>query len=295
MKIVVIGAGAMGSIYGGRLSLHNEVTLVDTNPKVVEAVAENGLKLQENGMDNIYHPAAKTSTKGMDFADLVIVLVKAPYTKAALSSDRNVIGPDTYVITLQNGSGHEDILSGFVDLSHIIIGKTEDDGTVLGAAYIRHGGVGNTNVGMLTEDKENFLPKLKEAFDGCGFNVRIQPKIQQLIWNKLFTNVSLSTVTGLLQVNMGYIAKNEYAWNLTMMLLHEAVETAHALGLEADEAALAEQIRPVHGQMPDEAEEIRLEAYPMRQLLSMISRGDIVDAKTVAGITAYAARQRLQS
>lgn len=58
---------------------------------------------------------------------------------------------------------------------------------------------------------------------------------------------------------------------------------------------LAEQIRPVHGQMPDEAEEIRLEAYPMRQLLSMISRGDIVDAKTVAGITAYAARQRLQS
>lgn len=64
MKIVVIGAGAMGSIYGGRLSLHNEVTLVDTNPKVVEAVAENGLKLQENGMDNIYHPAAKNQHKG---------------------------------------------------------------------------------------------------------------------------------------------------------------------------------------------------------------------------------------
>lgn len=260
------------------------MTLVDTNPKVVEAVAENGLKLQENGMDNIYHPAAKTSTKGMDFADLVIVLVKAPYTKAALFSDRNVIGPDTYVITLQNGSGHEDILSGFVDLSHIIIGKTEDDGTVLGAAYIRHGGVGNTNVGMLTEDKENFLPKLKEAFEGCGFNVRIQPKIQQLIWNKLFTNVSLSTVTGLLQVNMGYIAKNEYAWNLTMMLLHEAVETAHALGLEADEAALAEQIRKTSEGSPEGVTSICSDVRAGRRTEVDTISGSVVRAAKKAGV-----------
>ena len=53
MRIAVIGAGAMGSIYGGHLSLHNEVYLVDTNPNVVAAINENGLKLQEYGTDNI--------------------------------------------------------------------------------------------------------------------------------------------------------------------------------------------------------------------------------------------------
>ena len=70
MRIAVIGAGAMGSIYGGHLSLHNDVYLVDTNPNVVAAVNENGLKLQEYGTDNIYHPKAVTSTQGIEPVDL---------------------------------------------------------------------------------------------------------------------------------------------------------------------------------------------------------------------------------
>ncbi len=195
MKIAVIGAGAMGSIYGGHLSLHNDVTLIDTNPKVIETVQQNGLKIEENGQENIYRPSAAVSCEGMEPVDLIILFVKALYSKAALSGNRNLIGPNTYVMTLQNGSGHEDILGESVPQDHIIIGTTEDNGEVLGFGHIRHGGVGNTNVGMLTEDKENFLNKLKESFDSCGFNVRIHPNIQQLIWDKLFTNVSLSAVT----------------------------------------------------------------------------------------------------
>ena len=154
MRIAVIGAGAMGSIYGGHLSLHNEVYLVDTNPNVVAAVNENGLKLQEYGTDNLYHPKAVTSTEGIEPVDLIILFVKALFSKAALAGNKALIGPNTYVLTLQNGSGHEDILGEFVDLDHIIIGTTEDNGAVLGMGYIRHGGEGNTNVGMLVEDKE---------------------------------------------------------------------------------------------------------------------------------------------
>lgn len=126
-------------------------------------------------------------------------------------------------------------LGEFVDQDHIVIGTTEDNGAVLGLGHIRRGGEGNTNVGMLVEDKDGFLPKLKEAFDCCGFNVKIHANIQQLIWDKLFTNVSLSAVTGILQVDMGYIASNEYAWAMTRRLIKEAVAVAKAMGLEADE------------------------------------------------------------
>ncbi len=87
----------------------------------------------------------------------------------------------------------------------VIIGTTEDNGAVLAPGHVRRGGVGNTNVGMLTEDREGFLPRLKEAFDSCGFHVKIHENIQYLIWDKLFTNVSLSAVTGILQVDMGFI------------------------------------------------------------------------------------------
>ena len=284
MKIAVIGAGAMGSIYGGHLSLHNDVTLIDTNPKVIETVQQNGLKIEENGQENIYRPSAAVSCEGMEPVDLIILFVKALYSKAALSGNRNLIGPNTYVMTLQNGSGHEDILGEFVPQDHIIIGTTEDNGAVLGFGHIRHGGVGNTNVGMLTEDKENFLNKLKESFDSCGFNVRIHPNIQQLIWDKLFTNVSLSAVTAVLQVNIGYIAANEYAWQMTMALLHEAVETAHALGLEADEEKLAEKIRATSGGSPEGVTSICADIRAGRKTEVDTISGSVVRAAHKAGV-----------
>ena len=179
MRIAVIGAGAMGSIYGGRLSLKNEVFLVDTSQAIIDAVNQNGLTLEENGQDNKYSPHAVTSTAGLEPVDLIILFVKALYSRSALESNKHLIAPNTYLMTLQNGSGHEDILGEFAPKERIIIGTTEDNGAVLAPGHVRHGGKGNTNVGMLVNDNEGFLPKLKEAFDACGFNVKIHANIQQ--------------------------------------------------------------------------------------------------------------------
>lgn len=250
MRIAVIGAGAMGSIYGGHLSLKNDVYLVDTNPEIINAINSNGLVLDEEGKSNIYRPHAVTGTNGLEPADLVIIFVKALYSRAALESSKHIIAPHTYLMTLQNGSGHEDILSEFADTSRIIIGTTEDNGAVLAPGHVRHGGKGNTNAGMLAADSEGFLPKLRDNFKECGFNLKIHSNIQQLIWNKLFVNVALSAVTGLLKCEMGFIASDENAFALSKALLHEAVSAAHALGLEADEEKLIDEIRAVSGNSP---------------------------------------------
>lgn len=284
MRIAVIGAGAMGSIYGGHLSQNNEVYLVDTAAQVVEHVRKEGIKIQENGEDVVYHPQAVTSTEGLEPVDLVILFVKSLFSRAALSGNKGLIGPDTYVMTLQNGSGHEDILGEFVGQDHIVIGTTEDNGAVLGLGHIRRGGEGNTNVGMLVEDKDGFLPKLKEAFDCCGFNVKIHANIQQLIWNKLFTNVSLSAVTGILQVDMGYIASNEYAWAMTRRLIKEAVAVAHAMGLEADEEAIAAKVRKTSEMSPSGCTSIRADLRGGRKSEVDTISGSVVRAAAKVGV-----------
>lgn len=257
MKIVVIGAGAMGSIYGGHLSVNNEVYIVDTNQTVVDKINAEGLKIDEDGTTNIYHPTAVKSTEGIQNVDLVILFVKAIFSRAALEGNRQLIGENTRLLTLQNGAGHEDLLKEFVPEEHVVIGTTEDNGAVLEPGHVRRGGVGKTNVGLLTEDKDQFLPRLKDAFDSCGFQVKIHEKIQQLIWDKLFTNVSLSAVTGILQVDMGYIAANEYAWKMTVKLIHEAVLTARALGLSCDEDAIIEKVRMTSVNSPTGCTSIR--------------------------------------
>ena len=217
MKIAVLGAGAMGSIYGGHLSLKNEVYMIDKKQELVDEINNNGLKLFENDKDVIYRPNALTESKSIGEVDLVILFVKSLYSKTALMENSNIIGVNTYVMTLQNGAGHEDIISEFVPMERIIIGTTEDNGAILDTGYVRRGGMGKTNIGMLIPDKNGILETVKEVFDGCGFDTHIYSNIKQLIWDKLFTNVSLSALTGVLQMPMGYIAEDKYAWELSLI------------------------------------------------------------------------------
>ncbi len=286
MRIAVIGAGAMGSIYGGHLSLHNEVYLIDTNQAVVDHINQNGLTIQEDGKDVIYHPTAVTSTQGVEPVDLVILFVKSLFSKAALGNNKGIIGPNTYLMTLQNGSGHEDILGEFAPENRIVIGTTEDNGAVLGLGHVRRGGAGKTNIGMLTDDTDHFLPKLKECLDLCGFQGHIHENIRQLIWNKLFTNVSLSAVTGVLQVPMGFIAGNEHAWAITRQLIHEAVAVAHGLGLEADEEEITEKVRQTSLGSPEGITSICADLRDGRKTEVNTISGSVVRASEKCGVPA---------
>ncbi len=281
MKIAVIGAGAMGSIYGGHLSLQNDVWLVDTNQEVVRAINENGITLEEGGEDHIYRPKAVTDTSDLPEMDLVILFVKALFSRAALEGNRGLIGKNTYLMTLQNGSGHEDILGEFVPKERIIIGTTEDQGTILGMAHIRHGGTGGTNLGMLCPDTEGMLPRLKETLDLCGFNGKLHENIQQLIWNKLFVNVALSAVTAVLNVKMGFIAEDPHALALSEQLLHEAVEVAHAMGLEADEEHLKQEIIETSRRVPE----------GITSICADLSAGRKTEVDTISGSVVRAAKK----
>lgn len=243
MNIIVIGAGAMGSIYGGRLSQENSVTLVDTNASLVEKIGKDGIVLEENGEERTFHPSAALDATGAGSADLVILFTKALYSVAALSNIKEAIGKDTYLMTLQNGAGHERILSGFVDEDHIIIGTTEDNGAVLSLGKVHHGGKGVTNIGKLDGGDDPMLHRIKEAFDCCGFDVRIHHNIQQLIWDKLMTNVSLSVLTAILQSDMHYISENESAFSICKSLIGETISVATAMGLSFDEEKVIEKVR----------------------------------------------------
>ena len=287
MKIVVLGGtGAMGSIYGSHLSLHNEVYLLGRNKELAAQINEKGVVLQENGSDVTYHPHAVTSSEGLGEADLVILFVKALVSESTLSANRSLIGPNTYLMTLQNGSGHEDILSQFAPMERIIIGTTEDNGAVLEPGHVRHGGTGKTNLGMLVPDEADMLGQLKAAFDACGFHAVVHENIQQLIWDKLFTNVSLSAVTGVLQVPMGFIAEDPYAWSLTRQLIHEAVEVAHAMGLKADEDEITEKVRQTSVNSPAGITSICADLRAGRKTEVNTISGSVVRAARKVGVPA---------
>ncbi len=284
MKIAVLGAGAMGSIYGGHLSLHNDVFMIDKKQELVEKINADGLKILENDEDTMYYPKAMLDSKGIGEVDLVILFVKSLFSKAALEENRHIIGEHTYLMTLQNGAGHEDILSEFVPKERIIIGTTEDNGAVLDNAYVRRGGKGKTNIGMLVPDTDKMLQRVKESFDSCGFDTHIYDNIQQLIWDKLFTNVSLSVITGVLQVPIGFIAADEYAWSMTVTLIKEALAVAKAMGLAFDEQEVIEKVRATSINSPEGKTSIYADLKAGRRTEVNTISGAVVRAAEKTGV-----------
>ena len=251
MRIAVLGAGAMGALFGSYLSRRHTVTLVDINQPLVEKISSQGVLVTEpDRTRKRFYPKAVWDTSQMEPVDLVIVFVKAMYTRISLKANRTLIGPDTYIMTLQNGGGHEEILREFVDDAHVIIGTTQHNCTVVSQGQINHGGAGQTHIGSHTGSADALKP-IADAFTECGLATDCSAQVQSLIWDKLFTNVSASVLTGILQVPLGYISRNPDAWMLCQTLIREAVAVANADGMRFDPAKKIEEVRTVCDKSPN--------------------------------------------
>ena len=286
MKIAVLGGGAMGTLYGGYLSRKNDVTIVDVNTALIEKVKADGLKIAEpDGSSAVYHPAITGDTKGMQPVDLVIVFVKAMFSESALENNRALIGPDTYLMTLQNGSGHEDVLKRFADDAHVIIGTTQHNSAVVGLGEIRHGGSGMTHIGGLTGGSAR-LQSIADAFTACGLEADCVENVQKLIWQKMFTNVSASVLTGVLQVPLGYIAQNPNAWAVCEALIREAVAVAAGEGLDFDAEQKIAEVREVCEKSPNGLTSIYADLHNGRRSEVDTISGSVVRASERNGVPA---------
>lgn len=230
MKIAVIGAGAMGSLFGSYLSRRNDVYLIGRNAQKLSELDRKGITVREkDGTEEQFHPHASAGCAGLPIMDLVIVFVKAMSTESALEGCRSIIGPETYLLTLQNGAGHERKLLKFADESHVIIGSTQHNSSVQEPGVIAHGGDGITGIGLVGGDSER-ITHLAQEFTACGIVCQVSDSIRKQIWDKLFINTAASSLTAVLQVPLGFILEDAYARTFMERLVHEAVEVANAEG-----------------------------------------------------------------
>lgn len=236
MKIAVLGAGAMGSLFGGYLSAHNTVWLVDVDAQRVEQISRQGVAICEGEERRTYHPVAVKETSSLEPVDLVIVFVKAMVSDVALRENKHLIGENTYLMTLQNGMGHEEKLLRFAPANRVIIGTTQHNSSMNPDGSVQHGGGGDTTIGLLDGTGASLAP-IAEALAACGFATVISESVKEKIWKKLFLNTAASSLTAVLQVPLGFILENAHARFLMHALVKEAVATANAEGCGSFDAA----------------------------------------------------------
>lgn len=244
MKIAIIGAGAMGCLYGAYLSAKNEVILIDSYEPQIEAINQNGLVMLEADKEITYPMLAVRNGTDIGIVDLVIVFVKSIYTYEAVEANQSLIGEHTIVMTLQNGAGNDRDIMNFAKKENIIVGTSKHNSVGMGPGKIKHSGSGITTIGSMDPDSHVDLQIVKVLGD-AGMEAEVSDNIQRIIWSKLFVNISINTLTALLETKIGYMSENKYAWDFAKRIIYEAINVAEEDGTYFDRREVMEMVKHV--------------------------------------------------
>lgn len=223
LKILIMGAGAIGSLFGGFLAeTGHEVALIGRKPHV-DKINRDGLLIEGvSGMHNIKIKAT-TNPSSLEAPDLIILTVKAYDTAQAVKDVIDLVGPQTYLMCLQNGLGPEDTAASILGNDCIIRGTTSDGALFLEPGKIRHTGHGETVIGYPSQKPDKLLNEIVKAFQKAGFSTSISDDIKKFAWQKIFVNVAINpfgTLTGLRNGEL-----------LTVPELRESMEAAITEGI----------------------------------------------------------------
>ena len=236
MKTVIIGAGAMGSLFGGLLTLSGEdVWLVDTAKEHVDTMRSVGLTIEEGEKLQIIRVNATTDVTSPGKADLILFFVKTYQTEKAVLDSLVLQKESTIFLSLQNGLGNEEAIRKKVDREKVILGVTGQGATYLGPGHIRHAGRGETQIGEPEGGMSERANQIAQIFQKAGISTRVSSEIRDLIWAKLFVNVGINALTALTGLKNGQLLDYPETVRLMEALVSEAVAVAKRKGIRIEE------------------------------------------------------------
>jgi 2-dehydropantoate 2-reductase len=235
MKTAIMGAGAMGSLFGGLLTLSGEdVWLVDIWKDHIDAIRSKGLGVEDRGEIQTIQINATTDVASIGKADLVIFFVKTYHTEKAVRDALVLQKEDTIFLTLQNGLGNEEVICQQVDRKKVLLGVTNHGATLLGPGYIRHAGREKTSIGELDGRVTDRVTRIIQMFCKAGIETEVSSNIHDLVWAKLFVNIGMNALTALTGFKNGQLLDYSETLGLMEALVSEAVEVASRKGIQIE-------------------------------------------------------------
>lgn len=266
MRVVVLGAGSLGSVFGAVLAeAGHEVVLVTRNADHVDAVNARGVRLVDDGSSRVVRVGATTDPGAPGVADLVVVLTKSFDTAAAIEAAHPVVGDDTLVLTLQNGVGCEEIIADRVGADRVVAGRTFVGGRIVKPGVVEYGTVGRrTTIGELDGGRTTRIELLADSFEAAGLATDVSGDIRVTMWEKLFVNVATGAWSALTRLPYGELSVHPDVESMAIATVAEAIEVARASGVAVTTADPAEPWRRAWDGLPHGFEASMLQSVRRR-------------------------------
>ena len=236
MKIGIVGAGAMGCVYAALMAdAGNEVWAVDTWQAHVDAIAAKGLRLEGASGDRTVALGATSDPTTVGPCDLVIIATKAPQVEIAATGARVLLGPETPVLTIQNGLGSAAKVARIMGEERVMVGVVGGFGaSIVAPGHAHHNGMELVRLGEANGAVTPRLERIAAVWSEASFRVKCFDDIDQLVWEKLICNVCFSGTATLTGLTVGEIMADADAWPIASGCASEAHQVARAKGIRLD-------------------------------------------------------------
>lgn len=319
MRYCVVGAGAMGGLYGLRLAAKgHSVDFLDINQVHVDAINRGGFRLSGVTGDNTYAVKATTERDGLaGTADIVLFHPHTTGTVEAAKTAAIVLKPEGWAVTLQNGIGNVEALVDALGVARVVGGISYHSAAMAGPGHSVHTNAGATYLGELGGGGGPRVEGLVAALQDAGFEPHVAPDIMSVIWSKFVHNCAINALCAVAGMRSGEIARLPAASELQSRILEEVMAVVAAKGItltNADpiayikahtflrynkpsmqqhmEAARPTEIDSLNGALVREAKELGIPVPFNEALTMMVKAREWAVAEAASGITRdYAAME----
>ena len=244
MNIVILGAGAIGSLFGALLSKKNNVLLIGRTSHV-NAIRKNGLTIDGKTQLNM-KISAEDAVDAVSFSvDLLIVTVKSYDTESAIDQAKQIIHNKTVVLSLQNGLDNIKAIEHVVDRRQIIVGVTTHGAFFSKPGCIKHTGVGKTILGELDGETSERIKNIENVFNKSGIETVVSKNIIEDMWVKAVVNSCINPITAFFGCSNGYLLENPLLEKIVEKVCLESTNVANAYGMNLSRQIMIKKTKEV--------------------------------------------------
>jgi 2-dehydropantoate 2-reductase len=238
MKVAMMGSGGIGGYFGARMAQAGADVSFIARGAHLDAMRKHGLRIDspEMGDAHIAPVQATDDPAEVGAVDYVIMGVKLWDTEAAGHAIAPMLGPETTVLSLQNGVEGDDILASIVGEERLIAGVAFIGSAISAPGVIGH--VGTMQRIVIGEREGGISPRieaLRDMLQKGGVMAEASEDIQRMLWEKFVFLVGLSSTTTLMRTTLGPVRENPESREFYLNVMRETVAVGRARGVNLPE------------------------------------------------------------
>jgi 2-dehydropantoate 2-reductase len=244
MKILIMGSGAIGSLFAGLLSKNNYVTIIGRKNHV-DKINKNGLKIIGKTSINVKIPAFESLDTINFQPDLILLTVKSYDTEIAIIDLLKILGKKTVILTIQNGLDNLEKIEDKIKKEQIIAGTTTNGAIFNSPGVINHTGNGQTYIGEINGKMTDRIKKISDVFNKAHIRTIVSKDILKEIWIKAIVNSCINPLTAFFEIENGILIENEILEKTVEKICEESTKIANTEGLILSNEEMIRKIKHV--------------------------------------------------